>query len=158
MQNEIKNEMKIAPDFTIHGQDGKLHTLSDYRGKTVLLYFYPKDETPGCTLEAQGFRDKAKEYEKRGIVVLGVSVDSVDSHKKFCEKESLNFTLLSDADKKVVKKYGVWVEKTMYGKKYMGISRESFLINKDRQIVKHYEKVDPTKHPEEVLHDFDMSL
>lgn len=144
---------KKAPVFKLPDQEGNMHALSDYAGKMVLLYFYPKDMTSGCTTEAQGFRDLAKEYKKAGITVLGVSVDSVKSHKKFCEKESLNFTLLSDEDKKVVEKYGVWQEKSMYGKKYMGTVRESFLIGGDGKILKHYEKVNPVAHPEEVLKD-----
>ncbi len=156
MKTEIKMKNRVgkkAPSFKLPDQDGKIHSLADYAGQVVLLYFYPKDMTSGCTTEAQGFRDLAKEYKKAGIVVLGVSIDSVKSHKKFCDKESLNFTLLSDEDKKVVEKYGVWKEKTMYGKKYMGIMRESFLIGKDGRILKHYEKVNPIKHPAEVLKD-----
>lgn len=161
MKTETKTKSlvgKKAPDFKLSDQGGTVRTLKDYLGKTVLLYFYPKDMTSGCTLEAQGFRDLAKEYKKRGIVVLGVSADSVASHKKFCEKESLNFTLLADIDKKTVEKYGVWKEKSMYGKKYMGISRESFLIDGAGKIVKHYEKVKPIEHPEEVLRDVDALL
>ena len=154
MKKETKNWVaKKAPAFKLLDQDGKVHSLSDYAGQIVLLYFYPKDMTSGCTVEAQGFRDLAKEYKKAEIVVLGVSIDSVKSHKKFCEKESLNFTLLSDEDKKVAEKYGVWKEKSMYGKKYMGIMRESFLIGKDGLILKHYEKVSPIEHPAEVLKD-----
>lgn len=159
MKTETKNWVtKKAPAFKLPDQDGKTHSLADYAGQIVLLYFYPKDMTSGCTTEAQGFRDLAKEYKKAGIVVLGVSIDSVKSHKKFCEKESLNFTLLSDEDKKVVEKYGVWKEKSMYGKKYMGIMRESFLIGKDGHIVKHYEKVSPVEHPAEVLRDVEEIL
>lgn len=150
-----KKSRKKAPVFKLSDQDGKMHSLADYAGQTVLLYFYPKDMTSGCTTEAQGFRDLAKEYQKSGIVVLGVSIDNVKSHKKFCEKELLNFTLLSDEDKKVVEKYGVWQEKTMYGKKYMGTMRESFLIGADGRILKHYEKVNPVTHPGEVLKDAD---
>lgn len=144
---------KKAPAFKLPDQDGKIHSLADYAGKIVLLYFYPKDMTSGCTTEAQGFRDLAKEYKKAGIIVLGISIDSSKSHKKFCEKESLDFTLLSDEGKKVVEKYGVWQEKSMYGKKYMGTMRESFLIGADGKILKHYEKVNPVTHPEEVLKD-----
>lgn len=154
MKTQTKNWVtKKAPPFRLPDQDGKIHSLADYAGQIVLLYFYPKDMTSGCTTEAQGFRDLAKEYKKAGIVVLGISIDSVKSHKKFCDKESLNFTLLSDEDKKVVEKYGVWKEKSMYGKKYMGIMRESFLIDKDGRIVKHYGKVSPIEHPAEVLRD-----
>lgn len=154
MKTQTKNWVtKKAPPFRLPDQDGKIHSLADYAGQIVLLYFYPKDMTSGCTTEAQGFRDLAKEYKKAGIVVLGISIDSVKSHKKFCDKESLNFTLLSDEDKKVVEKYGVWKEKSMYGKKYMGIMRESFLVDKDGRIIKHYEKVNPIEHPAEVLRD-----
>lgn len=153
-ETKIKKwEGKKAPVFKLPDQDGKIHSLADYAGQFVLIYFYPKDMTSGCTTEAQGFRDLAKEYKKSGIAVLGVSIDSVKSHKKFCEKELLNFTLLSDEDKKVVEKYGVWKEKSMYGKKYMGIMRESFLIGKDGRIVRHYQKVNPIEHPAEVLKD-----
>lgn len=156
MKDEVKIKNRVgkkAPVFKLPDQDGKIHGLADYAGQMVLLYFYPKDMTSGCTTEAQGFRDLAEEYKKQGIVVLGVSIDNVKSHKKFCEKESLNFPLLSDENKKTVEKYGVWKEKSMYGKTYMGIMRESFLIGKDGHIVKHYEKVNPIDHPTEVLRD-----
>lgn len=141
---------------SLKDQDGKVHKLTDYQGGLVLLYFYPKDMTSGCTVEAQGFRDKWKELKKLGVTVLGVSTDSVASHKKFCDKENLNFPLLADEKKEVVAKYGVWVEKSMYGKKYMGIQRDSFLIGKDGKILKHYEKVKPAEHPDEVLADVKM--
>jgi len=144
---------KKAPSFSLKDQDGKVHKLSQYLGGMVLLYFYPKDMTSGCTVEAQGFRDTWKELKKLGVTVLGVSNDSVASHKKFCEKEGLNFPLLADEKKEVVGKYGVWVEKSMYGKKYMGIQRDSFLIGIDGKILKHYEKVKPAEHPDEVIKD-----
>lgn len=144
---------KKAPAFSLKDQDGKMHKLSDYTGKTLLLYFYPKDMTPGCTVEAQCFRDRNNEFKKYKVQVLGVSVDSVESHKKFVEKHGLNFPLLSDDKKTVVEKYGVWVEKSMFGKKYMGIRRDSFLIGSDGKIIKHYEKVNPAKHVDEVLKD-----
>ena len=144
---------KKAPSFTLKDQDGKIHKLSQYQGGMVLLYFYPKDMTSGCTVEAQGFRDAWKELKKLGVTVLGVSPDNITSHKKFCDKEKLNFPLLADVQKKVVEKYGVWVEKLMYGKKYMGVQRDSFLIGKDGKILKHYEKVKPAKHPGEVIAD-----
>lgn len=163
MKTETKNWVgKKAPTFKLPDQDGEIHALADYAGQIVLLYFYPKDMTSGCTTEAQGFRGLAKEYKKQGIVVLGVSIDSVKSHKKFCDflspLEPLNFTLLSDEDKKVAEKYGVWKEKSMYGKKYMGIMRESFLIGKNRRIVKYYEKVNPLEHPAEVLKDVALAV
>lgn len=143
---------KKAPDFSLSDQDGKIHKLSDYSDKLVLLYFYPKDMTSGCTTEAQCFRDRINDLKKFGVQVLGVSPDGIDSHKKFTEKEHLNFPILSDPDKKVIESYHVWKEKSMYGKKYMGVSRESFLI-KDGKILKHYEKVKPQEHAEEVIHD-----
>jgi len=144
---------KKAPSVTLKDQDGKIHKLSDYKGKKVLIYFYPKDMTPGCTVEAKGFRDSWKELSKAGVVVLGVSADSVESHKKFCDKHKLNFPLLSDDNRKVILRYGVWVEKSMYGKKYMGIQRDSFLIGENGKILKHYVKVKPAEHPVEVLGD-----
>lgn len=130
-----------------------MQALKDYLGKKVVLYFYPKDMTSGCTLEAQLFRDKEKEFKKLNTVIFGISIDSVPSHKKFCEKESLNFTLLSDVKKEVVEKYAVWREKSMYGKKYMGIVRESFLIDEAGKVVKHYQNVKPATHADDVLAD-----
>jgi len=119
----------------------------------VLLYFYPKDDTPGCTTEACNFRDRLNELKDHGVQVLGVSKDTIASHKKFSEKFDLNFPLLSDENGTLVKAYGVWKEKSMYGKTYMGISRESFLIDEEGNLVKHYEKVKPEEHVEEVLRD-----
>jgi peroxiredoxin Q/BCP len=142
-----------APYFELPDQNGTARSLLEYRGKKVLLYFYPKDMTHGCTVEAQGFRDLEKEYAEKKITVLGISTDSVASHKKFCDKESLNFTLLSDEKKKVVNEYGVWKEKSLYGKKYMGVMRESFLLDEKGALLKHYQKVDPITHPAEVLKD-----
>ncbi len=144
-------ENKKAPAFNLPDQDGKKHKLSDYAGKLVLLYFYPKDMTPGCTIEAKCFRDRNNELKKFNVQVLSVSVDSVESHKKFNDKHGLNFPLLSDEKKEVVKKYGVWKEKSLFGKKYMGIQRDSFLIGKDGKIIKHYKKVNPVKHVDEVI-------
>ncbi len=149
----MNEALKKAPDFTLSDQDGRAHTLSEYAGKWVILYFYPKDMTSGCTLEAQGFRDLLSEFTALGVTVFGISIDNQKSHKKFCEQEALTFPLLSDIDKKVVNLYGVWLEKTMYGKKYMGIERETFLINPDGEIAKHYQKVKPVEHPQEVLRD-----
>lgn len=142
-----------APDFKLEDQDNKWHSLADYEGKYVLLYFYPKDMTSGCTVEAQCFRDRMNDFKAFGVQVLGVSCDDVKSHKKFAEKHGLNFPLLADVEKKVVEDYGVWVEKSMYGKKYMGIQRDSFLIDPQGKIVKHYVKVKPETHIEEVLED-----
>ncbi len=142
-----------APDFKLEDQDGNWHSLADYNGKKVVLYFYPKDMTSGCTVEAQCFRDRMNDFKAFGIQVLGVSPDDVKSHKKFAEKERLNFPLLADVDKEVVNAYGVWVEKSMYGKKYMGVQRDTFLIDENGVLVKHYEKVKPENHIEEVLAD-----
>lgn len=144
---------KKAPVFKLKDQDEEVRTLADYEGRWVLLYFYPKDMTPGCTIEAQCFRDKLNYLKKLGVQVLGVSADSVESHKKFATTYKLNFPLLADVGKKVIEKYGVWVEKSMYGKTYMGIRRDSFLINRDGKIVKRYIKVSPSEHPEEVARD-----
>lgn len=142
-----------APDFKLQDQDGVVRSLADYRGRFVLLYFYPKDMTPGCTTEAQCFRDKLNDLKALGVQVLGVSADDVKSHKKFVEMHGLNFPLLADVDRKVIEVYGVWGEKSMYGKKYMGIMRESFLINGKGVVVKHYSKVKPAEHAEEVAKD-----
>lgn len=142
-----------APDFRLKDQTGTVHSLAEYAGMHVLLYFYPKDDTPGCTTEACSFRDRLNELKGKNVQVLGVSVDDEKSHKKFADKYQLNFPLLADTDKQVVANYGVWQEKSMYGKKYMGIVRESFLIGPDGVILKHYEKVKPETHVEEVLND-----
>lgn len=144
---------KKAPQFSLFDQDGKKQSLQDYLGKKVLLYFYPKDDTPGCTIEACSFRDRLNELKKYNIQVLGVSVDDVKSHKKFAEKFALNFPLLADTEKEVVNKYGVWGEKSMFGKKYMGIQRDSFLIDEKGIVLKHYEKVKPADHVDQVLAD-----
>ena len=142
-----------APDFTLPDEDGYKHSLKDYLGHYVLLYFYPKDMTSGCTLEAQCFRNSMNDLKKYNIRVLGVSADSVESHQKFKAAHRLNFSLLADTEKEVIQKYGIWKEKSMYGKKYMGIARESVLINPEGIVVKHYEKVQPAKHAAEVLED-----
>ena len=142
-----------APAFSLPDQDGKPTKLSDFAGQWVLLYFYPKDDTPGCTKEACGFRDHLPKFAKTRVKVLGVSVDSVKSHRKFADKYGLPFTLLADEDKSVVSKYGVWLEKSLYGRKYMGTARTSFLIDPSGKIVKIYEKVKPEQHPQEVLAD-----
>lgn len=144
---------KKAPNFKLKDQDGKAHSLKDYAGRILLLYFYPKDMTPGCTIEAEGFRDRWEDLKKSGVAILGVSADSESSHKKFCDKHGLNFPLLSDEKKEILKKYEVWAKKSMYGREYMGINRESFLIGKNGKILKHYQKVNPETHPEDVLND-----
>lgn len=145
--------LSTAPSFTLLDQNGQKHSLKDYKGKKILLYFYPKDDTPGCTTEACSFRDSLNDFKKHGVQVLGVSCDSPESHKKFAEKFHLNFPLLADTEKEVVQKYGVWGEKSMYGRKYMGIFRDSFLIDEKGKIVKHYQKVKPAEHVEQVLKD-----
>lgn len=144
-------EGKKAPDFTLPDQNGKKVKLSDLKGKYVVLYFYPKDDTPGCTKEACNFRDSFPKFDKTDAVILGVSPDSVASHKKFAEKYKLQFQLLADEDKKVVEKYGVWKEKSMYGKKYMGVERTTFIIDPEGKIKKIFPKVKVDNHHKEVL-------
>lgn len=141
----------IAPDFELPDENGKLHKLSDYKGKNVLLYFYPKDDTTGCTTEACEFRDDYDEYEKAGVIILGVSPDSSKSHKKFKEKYDLPFVLLADEDHQVCEIYGVWGEKSMYGKKYYGVMRTTFLIDKEGKLVEIFEKVKPKGHSQQIL-------
>lgn len=143
-----------APDFTAKDQNGNKVRLSDLRGQRVVLYFYPKDDTPGCTKEACSFRDASDVYAAKGIKVLGVSIDDEKSHQKFIAKYALPFDLLADTDKKIVEKYGVWGEKSMYGKKYMGSLRKTFLIDEDGKIVKIFDKVKVSEHADEVLKAF----
>ena len=143
----------LAPDFSLPDQDNKIHKLSDYKGKWVLLYFYPKDNTPGCTTEACTLRDAFEEFDRKNAVVLGVSADSPKSHAGFASKHKLPFTLLSDENKEVLTAYGVWAKKKFLGKEYMGILRNSYLIDPKGKIVKIYEGVKPAKHAEEVLVD-----
>ncbi len=140
-----------APDFELLDENGKSHKLSDYLGKPVLLYFYPKDDTPGCTTEACEFRDDYFQYNQAGVVILGVSPDSPKSHKKFKEKYNLPFTLLADEDHHVCEIYGVWGKKSMYGKEYYGVLRTSFLINSDGKLVEIFENVKPKGHSQQVL-------
>lgn len=147
-----------APDFTLSDQNGTPHRLKDYRGQWVLLYFYPKDDTPGCAKEACAIRDSFFNFKKSKIVVLGVSADSIKSHKKFVEKYGLPFILLADENKEVVKKYGVWGKKKFMGREYDGISRNSFLIDPEGNVEKIYEKVKPEIHAEEVLQDIRVFL
>ncbi|HXF42336.1 MAG TPA: thioredoxin-dependent thiol peroxidase [Pyrinomonadaceae bacterium] len=144
-----------APDFTGKDQNGNKIKLSELKGQKVVLYFYPKDDTPGCTKEACSFRDGFAKFKRKGIKVLGVSVDDESSHQKFIEKYNLPFDLIADTDKKIVQKYGVWGEKTLYGKKYMGTSRKTFLIDEDGKIVKIFDKVNVEQHADEVLAAFD---
>jgi peroxiredoxin Q/BCP len=140
-----------APDFNTSDQSGKKVGLKDYRGKKVVLYFYPKDDTPGCTKEACAFRDHFAEFKKLGVEVLGVSVDTEKSHKSFAEKFKLPFTLLADTEKKIVNAYGVWGEKSMYGRKYMGTSRVTYLIDESGRIAAVFPKVKPEEHAGEIL-------
>jgi peroxiredoxin Q/BCP len=142
---------KKAPDFVLPDRAGTKHRLSDYKGRPVVLYFYPRDDTPGCAKEACSFRDGFSDFKKRGVEVLGISIDDEASHGKFIDKYKLPFVLLSDKNKKVVEKYGVWVEKNMYGRKYFGTVRKTFLINKDGKIVHIFNKVKPENHAQEVL-------
>ncbi len=140
-----------APAFKLPGDDGNVHSLSDYKGKTVVLYFYPKDDTSGCTAEACDFRDNMKRIAKKDTIVIGVSKDSAKSHIKFKDKYDLNFLLLSDEDGKMLEKYGVWQEKSMYGRKYWGIARTTFIIDGNGKIKKIFEKVKVKGHVDEVL-------
>ena len=146
-------EGKKAPDFKLQDQDGLEHKLSQYKGSKVLLYFYPKDDTSGCTTEACNFRDGYKEFKKMGLVILGVSKEGVKSHKKFAEKFKLPFPLLADTEHVVAEKYGVWKLKKFMGKEYMGMERSSFLIDEEGKIKKTYDTVKPTDHANEVKVD-----
>ncbi|HEY8782427.1 MAG TPA: thioredoxin-dependent thiol peroxidase [Mucilaginibacter sp.] len=140
-----------APDFTAKDQNGKTVSLSDFRGKNVILYFYPKDDTPGCTAEACSFRDNYQSMLSKGFDVIGVSTDDEKSHKKFEKKFDLPFMLIADPDKKIVEAYGVWVEKNMYGRKYMGTARTTFIINKGGTIDKIIDKVDTKNSSQQVV-------
>ncbi len=140
-----------APDFMLLDENGQIHHLSDYQGKYVLLYFYPKDDTPGCTTEACNFRDDYSQYDDANVIILGVSPDSPQSHAKFKNKYNLPFTLLADEDHKVCELFGVWGPKKSFGKEYEGVHRTTYLINPDGRIQKVYEKVSPANHSVEVL-------
>ncbi|MGQ0815440.1 MAG: thioredoxin-dependent thiol peroxidase [Gemmatimonadota bacterium] len=144
-------EGKPAPDFDLAADDGSRVKLSDLRGRKVILYFYPKDDTPGCTQQACELRDHAREIDARGAVVLGVSPDSVQSHRKFKEKYGLNFQLLSDDDHKLAEAYGVWKEKSKYGRTYWGNERSTFLIDENGRIAKVLANVKPAAHAGQVL-------
>ena len=147
----ILKERSKAPDFVLKDETGKERKLSDFLGKDVVLYFYPKDDTSGCTTEACGFRDDYSAYEKAGVVILGVSPDSTDSHAKFKAKYHLPFPLLADEGHKVCALYGAWGLKSMYGKEYEGVLRTTYLIGKDGNIKKVFEKVKPAEHSAEIL-------
>ena len=140
-----------APDFALQNQDGETVRLSDLRGRRVVLYFYPKADTPGCTTQACGVRDRSADYESAGAVVLGVSPDPPKKLRKFADKHGLGFTLLADEDHAVAESYGVWVEKSMYGKKYWGNERTTFVIDEDGRIASVLRKVKPGEHDERVL-------
>lgn len=142
---------KKAPAFTMESSEGGKVKLSDYAGKVVVLYFYPRDNTPGCTVEAENFRDAVPALKKLGAVVLGVSKDSIESHCKFRDKYTLNFPLLSDPDGKVLEAYGAWGEKVLYGKKSKGIIRSTVLIGKDGKVAKHWPKVKVAGHVDDVV-------
>lgn len=142
-----------APDFELPDQDGNLHKSSDFLGQTVLIYFYPKDDTPGCTIEACGIRDNFPKFSEIKVKVLGISVDTVASHKKFADKYKLPFTLLSDSEKQVVNLYDVWKKKKFMGREYDGTVRTSFLINKEGKIIKIFENVKPPIHAQQILEE-----
>ncbi len=142
-----------AHDFSLRDENGEMHSLSDYRGKWVVMYFYPKDDTPGCTTEACGFRDSLDELKKQGAVILGVSKDSIASHRKFKDKYHLNFTLLSDTDTSTIKAYGAWGKKKFLGKEFKGTLRITYLIDPKGKIVKKYDKVDPAEHAKQILRE-----
>jgi len=144
-------EGETAPDFTLPDQDGEEVTLSELRGSPVVLYFYPRADTPGCTTQACGVRDHGADYADRGARVLGVSPDTVADVKKFADKYSLGFTLLADEDHSIAEVYGAWGEKSMYGKKYMGVQRSTFVIDSEGKVAKVFPKVQPKKHDELVL-------
>lgn len=144
-------EGAIAPDFTANDQNGNTVTLSSFKGKKVILYFYPKDDTPGCTAEACNLRDNYELLTKQGFVVIGVSTDSEKSHQKFIAKHELPFILIADTDKKVHELYGTWQEKSMYGRKYMGTARYTFVIDENGVIIKIFTKVDTKNHTRQIL-------
>lgn len=140
-----------APDFTLPDQNGAMHTLSDYRGKKILLYFYPKDNTPGCTKQACGYSERLPQFQEKGTVILGISKDSVASHKRFEEKQNLTITLLSDPERTVIEAYDVWKEKKNYGKVSMGVVRTTYLIDEEGTILKANDKVKAADDPEKML-------
>jgi peroxiredoxin Q/BCP len=151
----MPSEGTKAPHFELPDTNGKMVKLPDFKGKKIVLYFYPKDDTSGCTKEACEFRDTKSQFTKKGAIVLGVSKDDASSHQKFTAKYNLNFLLLSDPETKMIQKYGAWGEKNLYGKKYMGIFRSTFVIDEDGVIMKVFPKVSPEGHAEEVLKALD---
>lgn len=147
----MPSEGKKSPAFNLPSQSGDKIRLSSLKGAPVVLYFYPKDNTPGCTVEAKEFRDSLRDFKRAGAEVIGISPDSVDSHCKFIDKQGLNFTLLADTEHVVAEKYGVWVEKNMYGRKFWGVQRATFLIDAEGRIARLWPKVKPKGHAREVL-------
>jgi peroxiredoxin Q/BCP len=144
-------EGMIAPDFELLDQEGKLHKLGDYRGKVIVLYFYPKDDTPGCTVEACNFRDNFEVFKSAGVEILGISPDSMKSHAKFQQKHGLPFPLLADENHKVCEVYGVWGIKKFMGKEYFGVYRTTYVIDEEGLIKKIFENVKPSEHAQEIL-------
>ena len=144
-----------APEFTLPDQNGEMRSLADYKGHKVILYFYPKDNTPGCTKQACGFGELYPQFQEKGAVVIGVSKDSVASHKKFEEKYGLPFTLLSDTEKEVILAYDVWKEKKLYGKASMGVVRTTYLIDEDGVIIKAFDKVKASDNPTQMLEELE---
>lgn len=142
-----------APDFELPDQNGEMHTLKEYRGKKVILYFYPKDNTPGCTKQACGYSERYPRFQEKGAVVLGVSRDTVASHKRFEEKQNLGFTILSDPERKVIEAYDVWKEKKNYGKVSMGVVRTTYLIDEEGIIIKANDKVKAAEDPQKMLEE-----
>ena len=158
MKESNYNMLKIntkAPDFKLPDQDGKMHSLKDYKGKKIVLYFYPKDNTSGCSKQACNFKELYPLFSEKNAVVIGISKDSVASHKKFVEKYHLPFILLADENKEVIQKYEVWKEKNMYGKKVMGVVRSTYLIDEKGKIIKALEKVNASDNPKEMLYSID---
>ncbi len=143
-----------APPFELPDQDGKVRSILDWAGQWLLIYFYPKDDTPGCTAEACSLQSRLPDFKNSDLNVVGISTDSVSSHRKFADKYKLSFLLLSDEQKEVVDLYGVWVKKSFMGNEFMGIARRSFLINPDGHIARIYTKVDPATHADEVWQNF----
>jgi thioredoxin-dependent peroxiredoxin len=147
-----------APDFELPDQNGITHKLSDYQGKWLVIYFYPKDDSPGCTQEACSFRDSSADFKKRGVEVVGISKDTHRSHKKFEQKYHLNFTLLSDPEHQVIDAYGAWGEKKLFGRTFEGIHRNTYIVNPQGEIVKTYIKVNPLIHSAEILKDLETFM
>ena len=148
----------VAPAFSLPDQEGKNHKLAKYQGRWLVLYFYPKDFTPGCTKEACSFRDSSREFSKRGVNIVGISKDSVASHKKFAEKYHLNFPLLADPAHQTIEAFGSWGKKKFMGREFFGTIRSTFLINPEGEVVKEYKNVNPIIHSSEILEDLDKLL